>query len=138
MSLHMQIGEVATQTGLSLRTIRYYDEVGLAPPSARTDGGFRLYTEADVARLLLIKRMKPLEFTLDEMRDLLDALDALDGSAGTEARRAKLLERISMYEEAARQRCARLRAQLEQAEAVADTLRKNVKRQRGNVKTMRR
>ena len=46
---HMQIGEVAERTNLSLRTIRYYEEVDLVPPSARTPGGFRLYTEADVA-----------------------------------------------------------------------------------------
>jgi DNA-binding transcriptional MerR regulator len=59
----MQIGEVAERTALSLRTIRYYEEVGLVPPSARTQGGFRLYTEADVERLLLVKRMKPLEFS---------------------------------------------------------------------------
>ncbi len=56
----MQIGEVAERTGLSLRTIRYYGEVGLVVPSARSKGGFRLYTESDVARLLLIKQMKPL------------------------------------------------------------------------------
>jgi len=47
----MQIGEVADRTQLSLRTIRHYDEVGLVPPSARSEGGFRLYTEADVERL---------------------------------------------------------------------------------------
>ena len=61
---HMQIGEVAEQVGLSLRTIRYYEEVGLVTPSSRTSGGFRLYTETEVARLRLVKRMKPLEFSL--------------------------------------------------------------------------
>jgi DNA-binding transcriptional MerR regulator len=71
-----QIGEVAEQVKLSLRALRYYDEVGVVSPSARTQGGFRLYTDEDVERLLLVKCMKPLEFTLDEMRDLLSALDA--------------------------------------------------------------
>ena len=74
----MQIGEVAARTELSLRTIRHYEETGLVIPSARSQGGFRLYTEADVARLMVIRRMKPLGFTLDEMRDLLDATDRLD------------------------------------------------------------
>lgn len=74
----MRIGEVATRTELSLRTIRHYEETGLVVPSARSRGGFRLYTEADVARLMVIRRMKPLGFTLDEMRDLLDATDRLD------------------------------------------------------------
>ena len=64
----MQIGDVAEQTGLSLRTIRYYEEAGLVTPSTRTTGGFRLYTEADADRFDLIKRMKPLGFSIEEMR----------------------------------------------------------------------
>ena len=67
----MKIGEVAERTGLSLRTIRHYDETGLVVPSARTVGGFRMYTEVEVARLLVIKRMKPLGYSLEEMADLL-------------------------------------------------------------------
>ncbi|SDJ14694.1 MerR HTH family regulatory protein [Lentzea albidocapillata subsp. violacea] len=58
---HMQIGE-AERIGLSLRTIRYYEEVGLVVPSARSQGGFRPYTEPDVQRLGVIMRMKPLGF----------------------------------------------------------------------------
>ena len=64
---HMQIGEVGERTGLSLRTIRHYEEIGLVAPTARSKGGFRLYGEADVERLLLVKTMKPMEFTLEEM-----------------------------------------------------------------------
>lgn len=73
----MKIGEVADRTSLSFRTLRHYEEVGLVSPSARTDGGFRLYTENDIARLLIIRRMKPLGYTLEEMRALLDVVDAL-------------------------------------------------------------
>src|SRR5690606_36514639 len=61
---HMQIGEVADRTGLSLHTICHYEEVGLALPTARSQGGFRLNTDDDVARLLVIKRMKPLDSPL--------------------------------------------------------------------------
>lgn len=71
----MQIGELAERTGLSQRTIRHYDEVGLLPAS-RTEGGFRVYTERDVERLTHIKRMKPLGFTLEEMAELLELLGA--------------------------------------------------------------
>lgn len=78
----MHIGAVAERTGLSLRTLRHYDEVGLLRPTGRTDGGFRLYTDADVERLLLIRRMKPLGFTLEEMAELLELVDAL--AAGTD------------------------------------------------------
>lgn len=69
---HRQIGEVAARTGLSLRTIRYDEEVGVVPPSARSTGGFRLYAESDVARLELVMQMKPLDFSLDDLRDLLE------------------------------------------------------------------
>lgn len=71
----LQIGEVAERVGLSLRTVRYYEEVGLVRPSARSDGGFRLYSEDDVQRLLVVKRMKPLGLALEEMTELLEALE---------------------------------------------------------------
>jgi DNA-binding transcriptional MerR regulator len=119
----MQIGEVAARTELSLRTIRHYEETGLVIPSARSQGGFRLYTEADVARLMVIRRMKPLGFTLDEMRDLLqatDRLDAADLSDGEE--RDALLERVRTYEQAAARKIEDLRVQLARAEDFAATL----------------
>ena len=113
----MHIGELAEKTGLSLRTIRHYDEVGLLKPSGRTDGGFRLYTERDFGRLMLIRRMKPLGFPLEEMTDLLRVIDILAASGGREqtdpdvrreldafiteadTRRAKLQQQIAMADE---------------------------------------
>lgn len=119
----MQIGEVAARTELSLRTIRHYEETGLVIPSARSQGGFRLYTEADVARLMVIRRMKPLGFTLDQMRDLLDATDRLDHDTGLDAdERAALLERVRTYQQAAVEQVAKLRVQLARAEDFAATL----------------
>ena len=121
---HMkQIGEVAEEIGLSLRTIRYYDEVGLAPPSGRSPGGFRLYTDLDVERLRLIKNMKPLDFTLEEMRDLLDTRDRLRDPGSNEKHRNAAHERLQMYATAADERCERLREQLEWAESLARSLR---------------
>lgn len=81
----MQIGELADRTEMSLRTIRHYDEVGLLTPSGRSEGGFRLYTHDDYLRLMVIRRMKPLGFSLDEMAELLRVVDALDGGAGDAA-----------------------------------------------------
>lgn len=75
-----QIGEVGERVGLSLRTLRYWEEVGLVTPSARTEGGFRLYSDEDVARILVLKQMKPLGLTLDEMKGLL-ALVEVSGEA---------------------------------------------------------
>lgn len=121
MGVHMQIGEVAERTSLSLRTIRHYEEVGLVRPSARSKGGFRLYTESDVQRLLLIRRMKPLDFSLEEMADLLGVLDHL--AAGQQgAERAASLDRLAMYHEAAGERINALRERLDTAVEFADQL----------------
>ncbi|MFD3975481.1 MerR family transcriptional regulator [Streptomyces cyaneofuscatus] len=121
---HMQIGEVAARTQLSLRTIRHYEDVGLVIPSARSQGGFRLYAETDVQRLMVIRRMKPLGFTLDEMRDLLDVTDRLDAFRSADrAERAELLERMAGYERTAARKIEELRTQLSRAEDFAATLR---------------
>lgn len=119
---HMQIGEVAERTGLSLRTIRYYGEVGMVVPSARSPGGFRLFAESDVERLLLVKRMKPLGFSVDDMRELLSVLDRL-AAEDTEGERTGLLTRLAEFEEAAAARCAALREQLTIAEEFSGRLR---------------
>ena len=124
----MRIGEVAERTGLSLRTLRHYEEVGLVIPSARSKGGFRLYTEPDVDRLMVIRRMKPLDFSLEEMRDLLEITDTLgradDPPAGAELER--LRERLDAYRKVADARCETLRARLEMAEDFAATLRRRL------------
>ncbi|GGK94076.1 MerR family transcriptional regulator [Planomonospora parontospora subsp. parontospora] len=123
---HLHIGQVAERTGLSLRTIRHYEEVGLVPASARSQGGFRLYTDADVARLMVIRRMKPLGFTLEQMGELLAVTDRLEGrtQAGPlpKAEHQACLERLEAFEAAARERCAALRTQLQWAEEFADDL----------------
>lgn len=108
----MRIGEVTERTELSFRTLRHYDEIGLVTPSARTDGGFRLYTESDVSRILLIRRMKPLGYSLDEMRELLDVVDALAAHPGDDQLRARL--------ETIRAEAAERRAKLSRQVAMAD------------------
>ena len=84
----MHIGELADRTGLSIRTLRHYDQIGLLAPSGRSEGGFRLYTESDYDRLMLIRRMKPLGYSLDQMGDLLRAIDRTHGSTEEHAARA--------------------------------------------------
>lgn len=86
------IGRVADRIDLSLRTIRFYDEAGIVVPSARSAGGFRLYTEADIDRLIEVKAMKPLGFSLDETRELMDLRDRLQaGQPLAPSERAALL-----------------------------------------------
>lgn len=121
-----QIGEAATRVGLSLRTVRYYEEVGLVVPSGRTEGGFRLYTDADIERLALVRQMKPLEFSLDEMRDLLEVRHGLEEAISAD-RRQELIERLAMYASAAGKRVEALREQLEALEAFTSTLRAEVR-----------
>lgn len=115
----LHIGAVATRTGLSLRTLRHYDEVGLVRPSARSEGGFRLYTESDVERLLLVRRMKPLGFTLEQMAELLEITDALEGGAVDGDAR----ERLDGYLAAAEERRADLARKLDMADEFLALLR---------------
>ncbi|MDN3936113.1 MULTISPECIES: MerR family transcriptional regulator [unclassified Arthrobacter] len=107
-STTMHIGELAERTGLSLRTIRHYDDVGLLPASARTDGGFRVYSEADAERLMVIKQMKPLGFSLEEMAEILALLGADTPAATTplaafleraEIQRAKMARNLAQADE---------------------------------------
>ncbi|MFC9395951.1 MerR family transcriptional regulator [Streptomyces sp. NPDC057027] len=119
----LQIAEVAARTELSLRTIRQYEDSGLVVPSAVSPGGFPLYTDADVSRLMVVRRMKPLGFTLDETRELLTAVDRLSGDALEPDERAALVARVRRYETAAAERVAELRAQLARAEEFAESLR---------------
>jgi MerR family transcriptional regulator, copper efflux regulator len=116
----VQIGQVAERTGLSLRTIRFYEESGLVVPTSRSEGGFRLYSADDVARLEVVKRMKPLGFSLEEMRELLTLLADLAAAGGDD--RARLLDRLRSFHEAARLRVDALRAELAVAEDFAGTL----------------
>jgi len=108
----MQIGEVAERAGLSLRTLRHYDEIGLLTPSARSEGGFRLYTDDDLARLLVIRRMKPLGYSLEDMHDLMELLRA---ESVDPARWAAVLDE-------ARRRRRELAARVEMADEFLDLL----------------
>ena len=70
----LQIGEVADRTGVTQRTLRFYEERGLLEPPTRMDGGFRLYSEDDVARVEQIKRLQSLlGLTLAEIKEMIEA-----------------------------------------------------------------
>lgn len=107
------IGELAERTGLSLRTIRHYDEIGLLVPSGRSEGGYRLYTDDDLNRLMLIRRMKPLGYSLDQMGDLLKALES---ATGGDRKSADAVEALSQFLMDATERRAKLAKQLEAAD----------------------
>jgi MerR family copper efflux transcriptional regulator len=125
-----QIGEVAERTGLSLRTVRYYEEQGLVRPAKRTDGGFRLYRESEIARLERIKEMKPLGFTIQEMRELLDALDRLAGAKPESRAHQRALTRLGESAKATKERTRELRAALEAADRFSGQLDRELRRHR--------
>jgi DNA-binding transcriptional MerR regulator len=69
------VGEVARMTGVTVRTLHHYDEIGLLSPGERTAAGYRRYGEADLDRLQHILAYRALEFPLDRIAALLDDLD---------------------------------------------------------------
>jgi MerR family transcriptional regulator, thiopeptide resistance regulator len=68
----LKVGDLARRTGLTIRTLHHYDEIGLLKPSLHTESGHRLYTGKDVARLQQVLSLRQLGFTLDEIRACLD------------------------------------------------------------------
>src|SRR4051794_21438182 len=113
-----KIGELAEATGLTVRTLHHYDEIGLLLPSGRSEGGHRLYAPADVRRLFRIVALRALGLTLEDIRRQLDA----PGPDLREALRAHLrsveaeLGRVAEL----RERIARVLAALDEENPSAD------------------
>src|SRR4028118_1419848 len=98
-----KVGELADTTGLSVRALHHYEEIGLLVPSERTEAGHRLYSEDEVVRLQQIASLRALGLSLDQIRGFLDE----EGPSPTrviELHIARLKERI----EAERKLCERL------------------------------
>lgn len=112
----MHIGELAERTGLSLRSLRHWDELGLMQASGRSEGGFRLYTEADERRVRLIMSMKPFGFSLEEIAELVDAIE----QSPTEPFAAMPTERAAFFRTEMRTRRDKLARQLVEADALVD------------------
>jgi DNA-binding transcriptional MerR regulator len=112
----MQIGEVAARTELSLRSLRHWEDVGLLRPSGRSEGGFRLYSESDVAKILVIRRMKPLGYTLDEMKDVMSDLEVLEDPATDADGRAAARRRLDGVRRDVDERREKLARQLDMAD----------------------
>ena len=68
----MRIGDLAKKAGTTMRTIRYYEQLGLIAPAARTKGGFRLYEDEDLRRLRLIKNLQLVDTPLAQLKVLFD------------------------------------------------------------------
>ncbi|MDH5232325.1 MAG: helix-turn-helix domain-containing protein [Gammaproteobacteria bacterium] len=71
----MKIGVLSKHTDCKIETIRYYEKIGLLFEPARSEGGYRLYTEDHLKRLVFIRRSRELGFTIEEIRALLVLVD---------------------------------------------------------------
>lgn len=71
----MEIRELAELTGVSAKTIRYYEEIDLLPSPARKPNGYREYSEVDVDRLKLVAGARRLDLTLEDIKEILDLRD---------------------------------------------------------------
>jgi MerR family copper efflux transcriptional regulator len=114
MSQVLTIGQLARATGVSARTIRYYEAVGVLPSPDRTAAGYRQYTEHGVHRLRFIRRARALGLSLQHLRALTAALDG--GPRG--AVRPRLLELVHTQLLAVQQQMAELRLLRRQLEHV--------------------
>src|SRR3954454_19962824 len=94
----LKVGELARRTGLTIRTLHHYDEIGLLRPSQHSEAGYRLYTAGDVSRLQQVLSLRQLGFSLEEVRDCLDR----PGSSPLETIRlhiGRLREQVQMQRE---------------------------------------
>ena len=97
----MRIGELATRTGLSAPTIRYYEQIGLLPGGPRPPRSHRIYTEVDVERLELLRRLRDLlGVTLEELHDIATAEETVAALPERLAGAASAAERLALVEDA--------------------------------------
>jgi len=68
----MNIGEAASESGVSAKMVRHYEGIGILPPASRTDSGYRQYSEKDVQRLRFIRHSRDLGFSLEQIGQLLN------------------------------------------------------------------
>ena len=95
---YMTVGELAGKMGTTVRTLQYYDRVGLLKPAAASEGGHRLYTHKDMIRLHQIQSLKSLGFSLDDIKNRLIPLDTPE----------EVAEVLAGQEQAIRQQIRRL------------------------------
>lgn len=109
----MKVGELARRTGITVRTLRFYDEIGLVQPLGRTSGGHRLYGPREVERLQQVTSLRSLGLPLDEIREMLD-----DGGVS-------LLEVVELHADRLRQQIDATRRIIGRLTDIANALRAN-------------
>lgn len=121
----MHIGEMAEKSGLSSRTLRHYEDIGLIPATGRTEGGFRVYTDEDLRRLMTIRRMKALNYSTAEMGELLTHLDTFERSSSAGERSEARQKLQALLEDAVAKR-EKLARQVDRADEFLGILRERI------------
>ncbi len=112
-----KVGELARRTGLTVRALHHYDEIGLLTPSGRTPSGHRLYTRSDVERLQQVQSLRLMGLSLDEVKRLLDGA-SLSPRRVIDLHLARLQEQIAEQNRLV-ERLTALAVQLDKAEGVS-------------------
>ncbi len=118
----MLIGELAKQTGVSTKTIRYYEKIGILPDAERNPNGYREYNQTDIHRLQLVAGARQLDISLPEIQEILDMRDRREAPCG------KLLEIIADKRNEIQQRIEQLKQmdiELERLHAIGKTFPKD-------------
>jgi DNA-binding transcriptional MerR regulator len=129
----MRIGAVAERTGVTPRTIRYYEEIGLLPGGGRAKGSHRVYDDADVERITELKRLRDLlNLSLDELKQLIEAEEARAAirrrfaETESDAERLRLLDAALPYVETQLELVRRRKHELEKLESELVDKRKRI------------
>jgi len=85
----MNVGEAAERSGLPVKTVRYYANIGLVEPLGRSQAGYRIYGDEEVSKLIFIRRARSFDFSVRECRELLDLY-------GDKSRSSKDVKRIAL------------------------------------------
>ncbi|WP_225442450.1 MerR family transcriptional regulator [Paenibacillus lycopersici] len=124
-SVKLSMEEVTERLGITSRTLHYYEEIGLLPDVARTEGGHRIYDEAMVERIAHILRLKQvLGASLQEIRDILQAEEELDRIRASYRGESRLEERDRLLDEAA-ERLQSIIAHIDEKMAKLDAMRQS-------------
>src|ERR1700687_2026699 len=82
----MRVGDLAKRAGVNIQTVRFYERERVLRQPPRTSSGYRAYTDIDLRRLVLIKQLQPLGFTLKEIRQFAALHDSLPSSSPAESK----------------------------------------------------
>ena len=128
------IDQVAAQTGLTKRTLRYYEEVGLLPPTDRTEGNYRRYSDEDIQRIEHIKKLRDLlGFSLADIRAMLEVDDErglLKEANRHETDAAAKIARIDRADELIRRQLQLIEQKIAGLEQMRASLQANIERHR--------